>query len=387
MKNIENLVKEKFRGAFDSNPQAGAWAPGRVNIIGEHIGYSGGRVLPVAIGKRIYAAGGRSGNDEITLRSGALDGEISFSVSSIEPGSNWGDYPKGVARELIRRGYPISGFNAFFLSDLPVGAGVSSSAAMQIVVCRLLGKLFDFTLAPEDAALLSQKAEHEFAGTRCGIMDQFVSAAARRGNALFLDCNTLKAEHIPLNLGDYSLVACDSGVKRELAASEYNSRRAECERGLEIIARRFDGVRALCDAAPNELEALKDDMPETIYRRCRHAIAENMRTQDAVEAMRRGDGKLLGRLMNESHDSLRDDYEVSCAELDLLVETARDVDGTLGSRLTGAGFGGSTISLVHRSAADTFQDTVSGAYQDAFGGAPRIFECNPSDGAYREDET
>ncbi len=386
MRNIENLLKIEFRKRFGSNPEAGAWAPGRVNIIGEHIDYSGGRVLPVAIGKRVYAAGVASGSEEITLCSGNLAGEVIFRASSVKPGGNWGDFPKGVVRELIRRGYPIGGFNAFFLSDLPMGAGVSSSAAMEIVVCRLLGKLFDFSIAPEEAALLCQKAEHEFAGTRCGIMDQFVCAAATRGNALFLDCNTLEREHIPLILGDYSLVACDSGVKRELAASEYNSRRAECERGLEILSRRFDGVRTLCAAAPDELDACMSDMPETIYRRCRHAIGENARVSAAVEAMRRGDVEGLGRLMNESHDSLRDDYEVSCAELDLLVEAARGVAGALGSRLTGAGFGGSTISLVRRSAIDVFQTTVSEAYQGAFGRVPRIFECDPSDGAFREDD-
>jgi galactokinase len=386
MKDIENLLKEEFRKRFRSTAEAVAWAPGRVNIIGEHIDYSGGRVLPIAIGKRIYAAGRRSGGDKITLCSDAFDGEISFHASSIEPGGDWGDFPKGVTRELIRRGFQLGGFNAIFSSDLPVGAGVSSSAAMEIVVCRLLGKLFGFSIEAEEAALLSQKADHEFVGTRSGIMDQFVSATATKGNALFLDCNTLEREHIPLKLGDYTLVACDSGVKRELAASQYNNRRAECERGLEIIQRRFDGVRALCDATPDELEACMGVMPEPVYHRCRHAIGENARVLAAVEAMRLGDLEGLGRLMNESHDSLRDNYEVSCAELDLLVDAARGADGTLGSRLTGAGFGGSTISLVRRSTMDNFEGIVSEAYHGAFGKVPRIFECNPSDGAFREDE-
>lgn len=387
MKNIEDLLTERFCDRFESDPEAVAWAPGRVNIIGEHTDYNGGRVLPIAIGKRIYAAAVATGSDEITLCSDAFDDEVVFRASSIEPGGDWGDFPKGVTRELILRGFPIGGFNAVFLSDLPVGAGVSSSAAMEVVVCRVLGKLFGFSIPPKETALLSQKADHEFIGTRSGIMDQFVSAAARKGNALYLDCNTLEHEHVPLSLGDYILVACDSRVRRELAASEYNKRRAECERGLEIIARRFDGVHALCDASLDELARCENDMPETIYRRCRHAITENARVPDAVNAMKQGDLEGLGRLMNESHESLRDDYEVSCPELDLLVGAARGVDGVLGSRLTGAGFGGSTITLVRRSALDAFQVAVSEKYLTAFDRVPRFFECAPSDGASRENET
>jgi len=387
MKNIEDLLIERLWNRFESDPEAVAWAPGRVNIIGEHTDYNGGRVLPIAIGKRVYAAAAATGSDEITLCSGNLGGEIVFSATSIKPAGDWGDYAKGVVAELIRRKYPIGGFNAFFLSDLPIGAGLSSSAAMEVVLCRLLGKLFGFSIPPEETALLCQKAEHEFAGTQCGIMDQFVSVAAASGNALFLDCDTLEHEHVPLSLGDYMLVACDSRVRRELAASEYNKRRAECERGLEIIAARFDGIHALCDAALDELARCENDMPETVHRRCRHAITENARVPDAVNAMKRGDLEGLGRLMNESHKSLRDDYEVSCPELDLLVGAACGVAGVLGSRLTGAGFGGSTISLVRRSALDAFQEAVSEKYLTAFDRVPRFFECAPSDGASREDET
>jgi galactokinase len=363
------------------------WAPGRVNIIGEHIDYNGGIVLPIAIGKKIHVAASATDDNSITLRSGNLRGEVTFGTTSIEPNGDWGDYPKGVAAQLIQKNYPIGGFNAFFLSDLPIGAGVSSSAAIEVALCYLLQKLFGFSLPLEESALLCQKAEHEFSGTPCGIMDQFVSAAGSKGHAMSLNCDTLEHRHIPFSPRDYVLVACDSRVKRELATSEYNKRRDECRQGFAILKERFKTIRALCDADPKQLEECSSDMPETVFRRCRHAVSEHARVTTAIKAMEKNDWEELGRLMNESHNSLRDDYEVSCPELDLLVDTARCIDGVLGSRLTGAGFGGSTISLIHRSVIDAFQETVSEAYLRAFDQSPRFFECVPSDGASRANET
>ncbi|NQU06919.1 MAG: galactokinase [Candidatus Abyssubacteria bacterium] len=386
MSDIESLLIRNFSRRYGAKPEAKAWAPGRVNIIGEHTDYNGGHVLPVAIGKKIYAAAAAAKNDEITLGSGNLRGEVVFSMDSIKPSGDWGDYPRGIVAKLIEKGYPVGGFSALFLSDLPIGAGVSSSAAMEVVLCFLLQKLFGFSIPPEEAALLCQEAEHEFAGTQCGIMDQFVSVFGVAGSALFLDCNTLEHRHVPFTLGDYLLVACDSRVERELAASKYNRRRAECEQGARILSERFDGIRALCDATPSQLDQCSLDMPELVFRRCRHAVSENTRVLASVEAMERNDFEKLGELMNLSHDSLRDDYEVSCPELDLLVDTARGVDGVLGSRLTGAGFGGSTISLVRRSAIDAFQSSVMEAYLEAFDIAPRFFDCVPSDGAARGNE-
>ncbi len=383
MSDIERNLVRQFRERFGEDPKARVWAPGRVNIIGEHIDYSGGCVLPIAIGKRIYAAAAPTGDDTVTLRSGDIEGEVVFTVGSIEPSGDWGDYPKGVIAGLVHKGRAVSGFNAYFLSDLPIGAGVSSSAAMEVVVCYLIQELFGFSISREESALLCRQAEHEFAGTKCGIMDQFISVAGKAGNALFLDCATLGHRHVPLPLGDYLIVACDSRVERGLVDSEYNRRRAECEQGAKALADRFADIQALCDATPAQLESCAADVPEQVFRRCRHAITENARVHAAVEAMEQGDLERLGMLMNESHDSLRDDYEVSIPQLDLLVDTARGIDGVLGSRLTGAGFGGSTISLVHQTATAAFQRGVSEAYLDEFGIEPRFFDCLPSDGAAR----
>ncbi len=329
MNGLETLLTKQFSDRYGKAPAVRVWAPGRVNIIGEHTDYNEGYVFPMAIGRRIYAAATATGNDIVTLRSGNLKGEVIFDIGSIERSGDWGDYPKGIVAKLLERGFPVNGFNAFFLSNLPIGAGVSSSAAMEVCVCYLLQKLFGFSIPPEESALLCQQAEHEFAGTQCGIMDQFVSVLGLAGNALFLDCRTLEYRHVPFSLGDYVLVACDSRVERGLAASEYNQRRAECEQGVRMLSERFPDVRALRDATLTQL-AECSHAPALSHRRWRHVVTENERVLASVEAMGRNDLEKLGQLMNLSHDSLRDDYNVSCPQLDLLVDTARGIEGVLG---------------------------------------------------------
>ncbi len=379
---IQHLLKRNFRRRFGKEPSVTAWAPGRVNLIGEHTDYNDGYVLPIAIDKGIWAAASATEDRTVTLCSGNIKGETAFRIDTIRPAGDWGDYPKGIVAKLKEERFPVEGFNVFFLSDLPIGAGMSSSAAMEVLMCRLLEKLFGFSVPPEKAPLLCQEAEHEFAGTRCGIMDQFVSAMGLAEHALFLDCRTLEYRHIPCSLGEYIVVACDSRVERGLASSKYNKRRAECEEGVRVLAQRFPGVRALRDVTLEQLNQCSDLLPEEIFRRCRHVVSENGRVLSAIDAMGRGRIAALGELVNLSHDSLRDDYEVSCPELDLLVRTARNIDGALGSRLTGAGFGGSTISIIHRSSIDVFQNEVSEAYLRAFNTIPNVFECIASDGAY-----
>jgi galactokinase len=382
MRNIEKLLLKRFANRFGRS-RVRMWAPGRINLIGEHTDYNDGLVMPIAIDKRIYAAASVSEDETVTLCSENIRGEISFKLSAIKPGGDWGDYPKGVVAELLKRSFEIHGFNAYFMSDLPIGSGVSSSAAMEVVVCYLLQALFNFSLAPEESARLCQQAEHAFSGTRCGIMDQFVSVMGVKDRALFLDCRTLEWREAPLAFKEHILVACDSRVERGLAVSEYNRRRAECEAGVKILSQRFAGVRALRDVTVQQLDLCRDSMDEQVFRRCRHVVTENARVLAAIEALERPDLDSLGKLMNQSHDSLRDDYNVSCPQLDFLVETARDIDGVLGARLTGAGFGGSTINLVHNAAVNDFQGIVSEKYLDKFDVAPRIFACKASDGAER----
>ncbi|GAB4341748.1 MAG: galactokinase [Candidatus Abyssubacteria bacterium] len=381
MEDIEALLLRRFYETFGVKPEVVAWAPGRVNIIGEHTDYNDGYVLPIAINRRIYAAASTSGDGTVRLLSGNLKGEVEFDMRSVKPMGDWGDYPKGIVYKLTQKQYPVEGFNAYFLSNLPIGAGVSSSAAIEVVVCYVLQKLFGFTIPPTEVAFLCQQAEHEFAGTRCGIMDQFVSVLGLSGKSLFIDCRTLEYVHIPFSLGEYVLVATDSRVERGLAASEYNSRRADCEEGVRIISGRFPSVRALRDVSLDQLADCAPAMEERIFKRCRHVVTENTRVLEAIDAMRQSDPERLGLLMDHSHESLRTDYEVSCPQLDLIVDTARGVDGVLGSRLTGAGFGGSAISLVHRSSLDAFQVAVSESYLSNFDTVPRFFECIASDGA------
>ncbi|RJP14526.1 MAG: galactokinase [Candidatus Abyssobacteria bacterium SURF_5] len=384
MEKIERFLFTQFAERFGHRPQAQVWAPGRINLIGEHTDYNDGFVLPIAIGKRIYAAASIEKGKTMTLCSANIRGEVTFNLSEIEPGGDWGDYPKGVVAELLKREYPLQGLNAFFLSDLPIGAGVSSSAAMEVVTCYLMQRLFGFSLPPEEAAYLCQRAEHSFSGTRCGIMDQFASIMGVKDNALFLDCRTLDYRRIPCQLDDYVLVACDSRVERELAASEYNRRRAECEEGVRVLAENYEGIRALRDANLSQLEAVSALLNEQVSRRCRHVITENERVLKAIQSMEARDWSRLGILMNESHESLRFDYEVSCNQLDFLVETSREIEGVLGARLTGAGFGGSTINLVHMSAVEEFQASVSEEYLKRFEIVPRIFACIASDGAEQD---
>lgn len=381
MDKIERLLLRRFAERFGCKHQACVWAPGRINLIGEHTDYNDGFVLPIAIDKRIYAAASPSGDETVTLCSANMKGEISFTLSAVKPAGDWGDYPKGVVAELLKRSDPVRGFNAYFMSNLPIGAGVSSSAAMEVVLCYLLQALFGFSLPPTESAFLCQQAEHAFSGTRCGIMDQFVSVMGAEDNALFLDCRTLEWRHIPLPLEEHILIACDSRVERGLAGSKYNRRRAECEAGVEILSKRFKEVRALRDVRMEQLEACRDSMSEHVFRRCRHVVTENERVLSAIEAMEKDDFTALGRLMNRSHDSLRDDYGVSCPQLDFLVDTAREIDGVLGARLTGAGFGGSTINLIRTDAVDDFQATVSEKYLGKYDLAPHLFSCMASDGA------
>ncbi|HIE03916.1 MAG TPA: galactokinase [Candidatus Latescibacteria bacterium] len=380
------LVREAFRDAFRGEPELISRAPGRVNLIGEHTDYNQGFVLPVAIDRAVWVAIRGRGDGRARVYSANFGQWTEFDVDSPrkDPSVPWADYPKGVVSELVSSGHRLGGFDMAIWGDVPLGAGLSSSAAIEVAVAFGLVSLFGIALDRTDIALLCQRAEHRFVGVHCGIMDQFVASLGRKGRALFLDCRDLNYEYVPLS-DDVSVVVCDSGVKRELASSAYNERRAQCEEAVRRLREVLPEIGALRDVPREEFEAYKYLLPETIGRRARHVVYENMRVLSSVKLLRRGDLEGFGRLMYESHRSLKEDYEVSGPELDLLVDLASSVEGTLGARLTGAGFGGCTVNLVERKAVRTFEEFVGREYEARTGIRLEVYVCEASDGARLEE--
>ncbi len=361
-----------------------ARAPGRVNLIGEHTDYNDGFVLPMCIDFGIELAGRLCEGRAVRAFSVDYAQTATFSVEDPierDPERPWSNYNRGVVWALGRAGVAIPGMELAFGGDLPQGAGLSSSAALEVATALVAQALIGFRMEPPRLALLCQQAENDFVGMKCGIMDQFASLMGRAGHALFLDCRSLDVQHIPLDLGGNVIAICHSGVKHALVSSEYNRRRQQCASGVEVLRSRSPAIKALRDASVEQLEALRSEMAPEIYRRCHHVIAENGRVVESAEALRRGDLRRFGRLMNASHDSLRDEYEVSCREVDLLVDLARGAPGVLGARITGGGFGGCTVNLVARDAVETFEKRVLGEYQRLTGIAPRLFVSTPAAGA------
>jgi galactokinase len=359
------------------------WAPGRVNLIGEHTDYNDGFVLPVAIDLGTVVAGAPRNDRRLRIHSlnvkQAIDLDLDAPAGSRR--GDWTDYVEGVARTLEVRGWRLTGANLALESNVPLGGGLSSSAALEMSVGLALLTLSGHDADPMELAHAGQDAEKDFAGTNCGIMDQCVAMLAREGHALLIDCRSLKATSVPVDDSNIALVVCDSGVRHSLATSEYNVRRAECERGTELLRALHPGIRSLRDIDEEALRDCQNRLPEPIGRRCRHVVSENARTEAAAEALRAGDLDLMGELMSISHRSLRDDYEVSCVELDLLVSIAEAVDGVLGARMTGGGFGGCTINLVRRDSVAEFQQRVWAEYNRATGRTPVTYIVKASSGA------
>ena len=358
-------------------------APGRVNLIGEHTDYNGGFVLPMAIDRETVAAAAAREDRHVSVHS--LNRDESFAFDLDNPGPTrrglWLDYVEGVARALEDRGVILRGADLMLLSDVPSGAGLSSSAALEVSTGLALATVSGAEFDRVTLALAGQQAEHTYVGALVGIMDQFVSALGREGHALLIDCRTLEATPVPLDTSRVSVVVTDTNVKHELSASEYNTRRAECEEGVRQLGAFLPGVRQLRDVTVEDFERYAGELPEVVRRRCRHVVTENARALSAAGALRRGDLEEFGRLMRRSHESLRDDYEVSCAELDFLAETAWGLEGVLGSRMTGGGFGGSTVTLVRRTRLADFERAVMGEYQKRFGFAPAVYVSEPGGGA------
>ena len=377
----------QLRIAFQKRYERGARffrAPGRVNLIGEHTDYNEGFVLPMAIDRSTVVAASARDDRRVRIYSLNLDEEAEFDLD--RPGAKrrgvWLDYVEGVARALEERtGERLSGADLALASDVPVGSGLSSSAALEISAGLALLSVSGVAVDRVQLALAGQQAEHEYVGAMVGIMDQFIAAMGRAGHALLIDCRTLEATPIPFDTSSVEVAICNSNVEHELASSEYNARRAECERGVQVLREVLPGVRALRDVSVADFERHEEILPEPIRRRVRHVLTENERTLQATEALRSGDLDEMGRLMDRSHRSLRDDYEVSCGELDALVEIAGNFGGCLGARMTGGGFGGCTVNLVRRDALADFKQVIAAEYKRATNRETTIYVSEAGDGA------
>ncbi len=371
-------LSQSFNTHFNAKSNYLVHAPGRVNLIGEHTDYNEGFVLPMAIDRGIWLALRPREDDRVRIRSLDLETDAAFSIRSLRRGSGWIEYAKGVAYELSKAGHSLRGFDAVMTGNVPRGAGLSSSAAVELAIARAFAAVSDIEWDAARMAQLAQQAENEWVGVNCGIMDQMASAASRKSHALFLDCRSLGIEHIPLPR-DVSVVILDTSTRRGLVDSAYNERRSQCEQ-----AARWFGARALRDVRTQQIaeaRGRREGLSETAYRRARHVVTENERVLQAIDAMKKNDPAVLGGLFNQSHDSLRDDFEVTNDALDIMVMSAREQDGCYGARMTGAGFGGCAVALVEEKQARSFTEAVSGAYRRRSGLEAGVYVCKASNGA------
>ena len=376
-------ARDAFTSVFEGQADVTVQAPGRVNLIGEHTDYNEGFVFPAAIDRWAVVAARSRVDSRVRIYSAMHEEVAEFQVDDVLVAQgNWADYPKGVVREFQKLGHSLCGFDAAIVGNVPMGAGLSSSAAVEMAVGKGLVVLNRIEINGPDLALLGQRAENHFVGVNCGIMDQFISANGRAGHALFLDCRDLSFELVPLFGDGVQIVICNSGVTRGLTDSAYNDRRSACESGVSLLAGAMGAdIRALRDVSMEMLDVYGGALSDTVLKRCRHVITENERTQRAVALLKDGDLWGFGQLMVVSHESLRDDYEVSGKELDLLVEIALNVPGVLGARMTGAGFGGCTVNVVERDAVPVLTDAINERYSRTTGLTPEIYVCSAVNGA------
>ena len=375
--NLEQLFAQQFGGA----PSFAVRSPGRVNLIGEHVDYNDGFVLPMALSLQTDLLLRERDDEQVILYSPIFGEKSEFCALSPEKSGSWLDYARAVAHVLRAQGHKLRGFEGVVTSDVPLASGLSSSASFEVGVALAFCHTSNIEKSPDEIARLCQKAENEFIGVNCGIMDQMAVAACRKNHALLLDCRDHSMRQVPFVLENHAVVVTDSAAPRELASSAYNERRAQCENGLATLQKFLPHARSLRDVSPADFARFEGELEPTVARRVRHIVSEIARTQSAVAALENGDLASFGAKMNESHLSLRDDYAVSSRELDFLTDFARRFEGVLGSRMTGAGFGGCTVTLVEKSSAQKLIDAKIAAYKDATGREARAWICEAQDGA------
>lgn len=380
-------LKSEFEKKFGQHEDVrGYFAPGRVNLIGEHTDYNGGHVFPCALTLGTYGIARRREDNKLRFYSLNFEklGVMETDLDDLKPykEANWTNYPKGVMWAFEKRGYKLpSGLDILIYGNIPNGSGLSSSASLEVLTGVILKDMFGFDVSMVDIALIGQYSENNFNGCNCGIMDQFASAMGKKDNAIFLDTNTLEYEYAPVVLKDAKIVIINSKVKHSLVDSAYNDRRNECETALKELQTVVD-IKTLGDLTEEEFEAHKDAIKSEIrQKRAKHAVYENQRAIKAVEALKANDVETFGKLMNASHVSLRDDYEVSCEEIDILVDLAWAIDGVVGSRITGGGFGGCTVSIVKNDAVDHFVESIGAKYKEKVGHEAEFYVVDIGDGA------
>ncbi len=380
-----DTFKEKY--GYDNGVNI-YFAPGRVNLIGEHTDYNGGHVFPCALTIGTYAAVALREDRKIRFYSMNFEdnGITETSLDELTPDKKlgWTDYPRGIMWAFEGRGMKLTkGMDIVIYGNIPNGSGLSSSASLEVLTGYMLSDLFGLNVSNKDLALIGQYSENNFNGCKCGIMDQFASAMGKKDNAIFLDCNTLEYEYAPVKLEDAKIVVTNSMVKHSLVTSAYNDRRNESAEALKCLQTVLD-IKSLGDLTEEEFEANKNVIEnETARKRGKHAVYENQRTIKAVKALKNNDIATFGKLMNESHDSLKNDYETSCEECDILAETARTIDGVIGSRITGGGFGGCTVSIVKNDAVEIFKEKIALVYKEKTGITPEFYVVDIGDGPHK----
>ncbi|WP_140937917.1 galactokinase [Sphingobacterium lumbrici] len=362
------VLKNRYKEIFGSEPDLLAKSPGRINIIGEHTDYNEGFVLPTAIDKAIYIAVGKRKDQEIHLYAEDFNENYSVNIADLAvTDKGWPNYILGVVDQLQQLNLPVDGFNLYLDGDVPPGSGLSSSAAVECATGFALNELFSFDLKRVDIAKIGQLAEHTYAGVKCGIMDQFASVLSKEGHVLRLDCRTLEYEYVPLELGAYEIVLLNTNVKHSLASSAYNKRRELCEQGVVWVKEKYGHVNSLRHVTVEMLDELVKDRDVETYTKCKYVVEENIRLDKACDALKRGDIEELGNQLFLAHTALSQEYEVSCAELDFLVDFVKDIPEVVGARMMGGGFGGCTINIVKKGFGQQLAETIAPAYKSKFG--------------------